>query len=370
MYAKSIQKAGDFLVLLMTITAAAMFFMAGDSIPLGVSEGLDVCVSVIIPSLFPFMIFSSFLLNSGIAAKISKFFAYPAVKILKLPEAAAAPFLLSLIGGFPVGAKLVNQLRRDKILSRREARRMALYCVGAGPAFLITAVGAKMLGSARLGLMLFAAQTCASVVLAVFCGIGEKLPAEKQHEAVNPAFPQSGFSASLVDAALSSLRAMAAVCAFVTVFSALMSILSRSRVLAFVLSALPEELRAFAEALICGILEVTRGCLLAAKLPGFWKYPLICFMLSFSGFSVIFQIFANSPHIKIQPLPFILARLAHGTVSTGIFLLLLRIFPAAARVSLSGDSYTPRLSGSGPASFMLFIMALLLIFSDKNSKKT
>ena len=48
---------------------------------------------------------------------------------------------------------------------------MLRFCVNAGPAFIISAVGAGMLGSVRMGVVLFAAHILASVLV----GIGGRL---------------------------------------------------------------------------------------------------------------------------------------------------------------------------------------------------
>ena len=56
---------------------------------------------------------------------------------------------MSLIGGFPIGAKMTAELYCDGRLTENQAQRLNMFCMNAGPAFTVTAVGVSMLSSRR-----------------------------------------------------------------------------------------------------------------------------------------------------------------------------------------------------------------------------
>ena len=74
----------------------------------GAKNGLMYAFGVLIPSLFPFMFLANFSVEYGISGKIGRVLSPFTEKILYLPGEAGVTVLLSLIGGFPVGAVGIN----------------------------------------------------------------------------------------------------------------------------------------------------------------------------------------------------------------------------------------------------------------------
>ena len=102
----------------------------------GAKEGLMLCGSIIIPSLFPFTFCVMFINKSGILKFLKPL--NPITQFLfHLNYYEFSLFLLSLIGGYPLGAKLLNQSG----INDKKAKIMINYCINAGPAFVVLAVG-------------------------------------------------------------------------------------------------------------------------------------------------------------------------------------------------------------------------------------
>ena len=68
----------------------------------GITNGIVYSCKILVPSLFPYMVLSSFVMRSGaveiIKGRLTKI-------IFALPGCCSAAVLLSFVGGFPVGAK-------------------------------------------------------------------------------------------------------------------------------------------------------------------------------------------------------------------------------------------------------------------------
>lgn len=76
----------------------------------GVSRGLAVCGQLLIPSLFPFLVLSGFVIRSGVAFHISEKLAPLMRRVFGLSASAAVAMVISVLGGYPAGANAVATL--------------------------------------------------------------------------------------------------------------------------------------------------------------------------------------------------------------------------------------------------------------------
>ena len=75
--------------------------------------------------------------------------------------------LLGLVGSYPVGARTVAQLYREKRISRPEACRLLLFCNNCGPAVALGVAGVGCFGSLRAGVWLWLIHVSAAVLTAL-----------------------------------------------------------------------------------------------------------------------------------------------------------------------------------------------------------
>ena len=99
-----------------TIIALAVIFISifiiifSEQASLTVVKSINTCLDVIIPSTFIFMVISSYILSNELYKVIFLPFLIVLKKILKLNERQLSVFLLSLIGGYPIGLKLLKEV--------------------------------------------------------------------------------------------------------------------------------------------------------------------------------------------------------------------------------------------------------------------
>lgn len=84
----------------------------------GIESGIGFCLSVLIPSLFFFMIVAAYIVDSGIAEAICRPLGRLSQALFRLPHESLAVILLSMIGGYPVGAACTAILHRDGASAR------------------------------------------------------------------------------------------------------------------------------------------------------------------------------------------------------------------------------------------------------------
>ncbi len=103
----------------------------------GAAEGIRLCLTTVIPSLFPFFILSSILTSELLGSRIFR----PLGRLCRMPEGGESILAVGLLGGYPVGAVQIAKAYKDGSLTRQDANRMLCFCSNAGPAFLFGMVG-------------------------------------------------------------------------------------------------------------------------------------------------------------------------------------------------------------------------------------
>lgn len=320
----------------------------------GAKNGLIYSFGVLIPSLFPFMFLSNFAVEYGISGKVGRVLAPFTEKVLYLPSEAGVTVLLSLIGGFPVGAIGINALFRQGRISEKQAQRMLCFCVNSGPAFLISVVGAELYDSELIGIILLTAQILSSLIIGIILGLFARKKEPLQRSVAN-AHSKIEFAPAFIMSAKNACTATINLCALVVLFSSFSSIF---------LTAFKIDGSSLVGITIKSILEVTDACncISDSHLPIY----LTSLAVGWSGICVHFQIFAAVEDLKINKPIFMLARISGGILSA------LLTFAATLLVSIDGEVFSnfvksePTLTSSSfYGSLALFISSILfLIFMN------
>ncbi len=343
----------------------AIYFGNTHAVSEGVRNGLLVCGGTLIPSLFPFMILCSFLVSSRLSDRLSVPFTWITTRVLRLPSYMGAVFVMSLIGGYPAGAKMIADMYRAGRIDSRVASRMLCYCVNAGPAFLITAVGSRMFGNSAAGVLLFCSQTVASVILAILSRFwaDKLLPVEPTQTKLNPLVP------SFVSSVKTAAEAMFSVCAFVTAFSAIVSFVQSLHIATVLEGLFAFAPKGFADAVINGLFEVTLGCAESPAIGGTLSLYIACAICSFGGLSVMGQALSFFSGIPIKTIPYLLSRPIHMVLSCGILFGLTKLFPRSIIAFMPANSLISAspFSATPTASLSLMALCAALILSKKDS---
>ncbi|MBW7571647.1 sporulation protein [Caproiciproducens faecalis] len=341
------------LLLTATFLAACLLLVFPAPATAGAKNGIGYCLQILVPSLYPFMVLSVFVVKSGLSEKIGRVFEAPCRAVLKLPGSSAASILMSAVGGYPTGARSIAALYENGSISENQASRMLCFCVNSGPAFVITAVGIGFLHNGRSGVILLVSQLAASLILSVMCSIGaeDEFPSAR---AVKKRVKNRAADALILSAA-DAARAMINMCCFVILFAAFLNLLRQW----------VTEPRAGAA--LSALLEVTGGCSDLAKL----KVPLwaVSLAIGWGGICVHFQVLSAVSGIRVNLLRFMLFRLLHGVTAAVLTWALLRVFPEDVEVfSTTTQQLAGGFSGSVPAAAALIALCAALIFSLPREK--
>ena len=204
-----------YLIAIMTLISICLLIAEPEISMKGVKRGLLICTNQIVPALFPFCVISTFLVNSDIINVFAKAFA-PFMKLFNLPDVCAGAVLLSFTGGYPVGAITANSMYEKGEITKDEYKRLLLFCVNAGPAFVIGAVGNAILKSVKAGMILFLSLTLSGIITGILSGYtaqGEEIKENKKQKSIY------NLSEAFVKSVSCASNTIINVCAWIVLFS-------------------------------------------------------------------------------------------------------------------------------------------------------
>lgn len=319
----------------------------------GAIKGIEMCMNVLVPSLFPFMAISSFIVKSGLSSKLGKPFKWIIQKAFGLDSCFAPIILLALIGGYPVGAKGISSLYESKMISENQAKKAAMFAVCSGPGFLINFVGMSIYKSKTIGLIILASQIISVILLGAAINVFDKhkINFNSKSEYKSTKIPLGN---AVVEAAIESAKGVLNICIFVVLFSAFCGIMD---------SIISDGI--FKNCILC-FLEVCAAVSTSAENS---PIEMVAFAAGFGGICVHFQIYSALGKIRINRLLFFCIRTIQGTITailTHFGLSLLKIETmvfSTSTVENAGASGGTFISGA-----VLVLVMLCFLYTLKNNK--
>ncbi len=192
-------------------------------------RGLSVCAGVVIPSLFPFFVFSSLAVRCGLISSAGRAIAPVGRFLFRAPPGVTPVILMSMLSGSPVGASALVSLYESGEITKEETERFLPICSLASPAFILGSVAA-MLGSAYYALVLYIVHVGSNFVLGFLFSRFFPKPEKILNSPKKGAIGREKLSASFVNAVKGSVTSILNVCGFVIIFCVIVSFLDISQI--------------------------------------------------------------------------------------------------------------------------------------------
>ena len=257
---------------------------------LAAREGFSLSIDGILPSLFPFLVLSSLLAESGIGTRIGKQTSRITEALLGVSGEGAGALFLGLLCGFPIGARIIMSAYERGTLSSNESERLLPLANGPSLVFLFSAVGNGLFGDRSFGLWLY----ISSVASTLLCGIILRILFGKCQciERLEATKTSVSLPSLLVRVITDAGKGSVTIAAFIIFFSVL------SKALASLLFAVkaPNAL----SLLLSGLLELSYGTKKAAEtVSGLCGRVLCGFFAGWGGLCAHLQVIATVE----RPLP-------------------------------------------------------------------
>ena len=132
-----------------------------------VTNSVNIFISSIIPSLFPFIFFTEFMLNTDILNLLKDVTGKLLSKIFKVSKTSAPAIITGFLCGFPMGAKTVATLYENNSISKKEASKLLCFVNNCNPVFILSTIGIGILHNLKLGIILCISHYLSSILIGI-----------------------------------------------------------------------------------------------------------------------------------------------------------------------------------------------------------
>ncbi|MFU0823919.1 sporulation integral membrane protein YlbJ [Clostridium sp.] len=311
-------------------------------------EGSKLFITSVFVSIFPFLVLINIMLSYDGINIYSKLFGNILCKPLRLPKSCSVVIIISILCGYPLGAKYASDLYEKGIIDFQTCERLINIASNPSPLFILGAVGTSMLNSSSIGFLLLISCYLSCIIMAIIIPPGNSLyrvyKGKKgfyNHASMH--YPNS-LGDILKNSVDNAFKTSFSIGGFIIFFSVLTAIIKNNILFDIVfqkLSLIFNYKKEVFQSFFLGLLEMTNGCSLISKLNigSIYKIIIISFLLGFSGLSIISQTFSVTYKTSISAKKYIKRKLIQGIICSILAFLLynLNIFKLSISTSALGN---------------------------------
>lgn len=306
----------------------------------------------ILPGILPFVIGANVLMSLGVV-KFLGIFLSPVTKFLfKLPGASGFAIGMGAISGYPMGAKIVCQMRESGELTKNEAQRLLAFSNNAGPLFILGAVAVGMFGSAPLGYLLLLGHYIGAVSLGLITRMFTRKVPLKSDTLPVLVMDKQPFGQVLGQAVKASMETLLVIGGFIILFSVVSALITQfSFINPYMTIALASALEMTGGLGLLSDHELSRHISASAGV-----------VLGFGGFSVMFQALNFIGKTDLSPALYVASKLAHGILAGVATFLIYPIFSSWIQTATT-PAFAPSIVRTFANSTAIFIIATLALIT-------
>lgn len=309
------------LIICTLLFIVSQILVNSSSILSSVTLSLDIWKNNLFPSLFPFFVISSLLINYGFVEFVSEIFKPVMAILFRMSGNCSFVFIMSIISGIPSNAKYINELLDKNMIDIQEAEKLLIFTHFSNPLFILGTVGVSFLSNYKVGLLILIAHYISNIIIGV-C-IRNYHPTTKDNsfslrKAIinmnNKRIKSEKFGKVLTKTLIDSINTLLLILGVITFFLIITTIINNL-----------VNFNPILKSIINGLFEMTQGLSFISKLniATNIKIILTTMILSFGGFSCHMQVMSILSEKKIRYLPYFIARIIHALLSGLIIYLLI-----------------------------------------------
>ena len=159
-------KINDIQIIFLLLSFLMFFIIIiNPSVYLGsVSKGILLWATIILPGLVPFVFISNIMSKLPYTFSICSPLSFATKKCFSTPKCTGYIYFMSILSGYPLGAKLTQEFYNQGLLSYDEAKSTVSFCSTSGPIFMIGSVGVSLLCNQTSGIIIFCSHIVASFI--------------------------------------------------------------------------------------------------------------------------------------------------------------------------------------------------------------
>ncbi|MGN0961648.1 MAG: nucleoside recognition domain-containing protein [Christensenellales bacterium] len=285
-------------------------------------QGIRLWATKVLPALLPFFILVKLLSYTTFSKSIGKFLTPITHKLYGVGGVSGYIYIMSILSGYPVGAKLTAEIYKDGGINKGQAHTISSFTSTSGPLFVLGTVGIGLFGNQLLGIVVLISHYLGAIL--------NGLIYRYKDNSVNAQASFKDPTNTLNDCMTSSIMSILVVGGFIAIFYMLLTLLLHINAFSlptYLLSkiGIPKELTI---ATISGFIEVTTGMSLLSQCAISFDLQAIIasFLISFGGLSIHAQAYCFLSNFDMPYSKFLLQKLTHASLSAIITLLIVLIF--------------------------------------------
>ena len=327
-------------------------------------SGTKLFFNAVFPSLFPFLVLINIIINYDGINIYSKLLGKLICKPLKLPMESTIALIVSVLCGYPLGARYTCDLYEKKIIDLNTCERLLNIASNASPLFVIGTVGASMMSSSKVGYLLLISNILSCILMGFIIPskntFGKSIGNNSQKQPNTNINFGITFKNSIEDAIKNSLN----IGGFIVVFSVITGIIKDNAIFHIVLNKLSLLFgfsSDFIEGLILGMLEVTNGCNLISSSNSslIVKLPILSFLIAFSGLSIISQVYSYTYKYNISMKKYVVRKFVQAIISSTLSIILYYVFLHTTSVFTFSNS---RIFSNSNLYFLILLALIIPLF--------
>lgn len=303
-------------------------------------NGLILWANSIVPSLFPFFVATELLTHTNLIYNMGKLLNKFMKPFFNIRGEGSFALIMGIISGYPMGAKISANFRKNNICSKEECERLLSFTNNSGPLFIIGTVGITMFGNSTIGFLLLLTHLLASLTVGFLFRFWKYKAKEKNNlqkyesNKINE-ITLSNLGGIIGNSITNSINTILLIGGFVVLFSVILNIIKTSNLLnilcnfinpIFNLLNIPTS---FSSGFISGIIELTNGLNIICTLPEkkiSINIILASFLLGLGGISVLLQVWSVISKTDLSIKPYIIGKILHACFSAFYTFLFLKNF--------------------------------------------
>lgn len=300
------------IIYLLVLTITLFEMLCNSSLIINsVTFSFSLCINNLFPSLFPFMILSNILMEYGFVDIASELLKPIMNKLFKSHEYGSFVLILSIISGTPSNSKYINELLNKNMINEYDATKLLLFTHFVNPLFVINTIGVSFLHNKLLGIIILISHYLGNFIVGIIFRNYHKINNSTKiniSKAITTLDKKNNFISILTNSIISSINTLLIILGVITTCLIITSLIDINPILN-------------------GFLEITQGLkyISTTNLEILKKVLLTTFLISFGGFSIHAQSFSILSNKKIKYIPYLIARITHGIISSIIVYILFRI---------------------------------------------
>lgn len=305
---------------------------------LAAKNGLVLWANSVVPSLFPFFVATELLSHTNFTYYLGRLLNRFMKPIFNIRGEGSFAFIMGIISGYPMGAKIAANFRENNICSKEECERLLSFTNNSGPLFIVGTVGISMFGNSTIGFLLLITHILASITVGVifrFWKYNSKSDANGSFKYSTNDITLSNLGGIIGNSISSSINTILLIGGFVMLFSVIISILQTSHLLETFSNCIEPLLSAFhipnnfSTGFVSGILELTNGLNIICNIPEkkiSINIIIASFLLGLGGISILLQVWSTISKTDLSIKPYILGKVLHACISAFYTFLFLQNF--------------------------------------------